>query len=60
MRVTSPDLKDIQGAIDDVVLGEITTLTALDGLTDWGSVKKVSFIDSKNHSLLNDIYSTTS
>ncbi|KAL6304058.1 CGI-121-domain-containing protein [Sparassis latifolia] len=40
VRIASPELHDVDGLMKAVVSGDMSPLSALDGITDWTSVKK--------------------
>jgi len=40
VRITSPDLTDIEAKMNAVVLGTLSSLSTLDKITDWSAIKK--------------------
>jgi EKC/KEOPS complex subunit CGI121/TPRKB len=41
VRITSPDLTDVEAEMNAVVIGTLSPLSDLAELTDWPSIKKV-------------------
>jgi len=41
IRVTSPELTDVEAKMNAVVLGTLSPLISLERLTEWSSIKKV-------------------